>query len=373
MSLTLRPYQPSDAAVITSWVKSEYFMRQWCADRYERYPVTPEDMNRYYERYIDGQRSRALAMVNGSDIVGYITLRIPADDPVEQRLGFVIVDDSKRGRGLGKALVSMAIKYAFETLGAMKVSLGVFENNPSAIHCYESAGFHRVSLSETESYECLGETWNCIEMEQYNMDKKIYPRSSDNQTVYLKSVVTRPTIEVGDFTIYNDFVNDPRDFEKNNVLYHYPINNDRLIIGKFCSIACGAKFIFNCANHSLKSLSTYTFPLFFEEWDLPKSEVASAWDNKGDIVIGNDVWIGYDAVIMAGVTIGDGAIIGTRAVVTKDVEPYTIVGGVPAKEIRKRFVPKVIKKLMEIQWWDWPIEKIRSSIPDIQSGNIDAL
>lgn len=131
--------------------------------------------------------------------------------------------------------------------------------------------------------------------------------------------------------------------------------------------------LFNCANHTLKSLSTYTFPLFFEEWDLTKSEVASAWDNKGDIVIGNDVWIGYDAVIMAGVTIGDGAIIGTRAVVTKDVEPYSIVGGVPAKEIRKRFAPEVIKKLMEIQWWNWPIEKIRSSIPDIQSGNVDAL
>lgn len=100
------------------------------------------------------------------------------------------------------------------------------------------------------------------------MDKnKIYPRSNDNRTVYLKSVVKRPTIEIGDYTIYNDFVNDPRDFEKNNVIYHYPINNDRLVIGKFCSIACGAKFIFNCANHTLRSLSTYTFPLFFEEWD----------------------------------------------------------------------------------------------------------
>lgn len=205
------------------------------------------------------------------------------------------------------------------------------------------------------------------------MKNKIYPRTGDTQTVYLKSVVTRPTIEVGDFTIYNDFVNDPRDFENNNVLYHYPINNDRLIIGKFCSIACGAKFIFNCANHTLKSLSTYTFPLFFEEWDLSKSEVATAWDNKGDIVIGNDVWIGYDAVIMAGVTIGDGAIIGTRAVVTKDVEPYSIVGGVPAKEIRKRFSPEVIKKLMEIQWWNWPIEKIRDAITDIHSSNVDAL
>lgn len=166
MSLTLRPYQPSDAAVITSWLKSEYLMRQWCADRYEHYPVMPEDMNRYYERYIDGQRSIALTMADGDGIVGYITLRNPADNRTEQRLGFVIVDDSRRGCGLGKALVTKAVKYAFETLGATKVSLGVFENNPSAIHCYEAAGFHRVSLPETESYECLGETWNCIEMEQ---------------------------------------------------------------------------------------------------------------------------------------------------------------------------------------------------------------
>ena len=202
---------------------------------------------------------------------------------------------------------------------------------------------------------------------------KIYPRTGDTQTVYLKSVITRPNIEVGDFTIYIDFVNDPREFEKNNVLYHYPINHDRLIIGKFCSIACGAKFIFNCANHTLKSLSTYTFPLFFEEWDLPKSEVATAWDNKGDIVIGNDVWIGYDAVIMAGVTIGDGAIIGTRAVVVKDVEPYSIVGGIPAKEIRKRFSPDIIARLRKLQWWNWPPEKIQSIIQYIQNGNIEVL
>ena len=165
MSLTLRPYKPLDAAVITSWLKNEYLMRQWCADRYEHYPVTPEEMNTYYDRYIDGQRSRALTMVDNGDIVGYITLRNPEDNPTEQRLGFVIVDDSKRGRGLGKVLVSIAVKYAFEALGATKVSLGVFENNPSAIHCYEAAGFHRVSLPETESYECLGEVWNCIEME----------------------------------------------------------------------------------------------------------------------------------------------------------------------------------------------------------------
>ena len=202
---------------------------------------------------------------------------------------------------------------------------------------------------------------------------EIYPRSGDNQTVYLKSVITHQNIEVGDFTIYNDFVNDPRDFEKNNVLYHYPINHDRLIIGKFCSIACGAKFIFNCANHTLKSLSTYTFPLFFEEWDLPKSDVVSAWDNKGDIVIGNNVWIGYDAIIMAGVTIGDGAIIGTRAVVTKDVEPYSIVGGVPAKEIRKRFSTDIIARLQELQWWNWDADIICNSIKAIQDGDLGSL
>ena len=100
-----------------------------------------------------------------------------------------------------------------------------------------------------------------------------------------------------------------------------PINHDKLIIGKFCSIACGAKFLFTSANHTMQSLSTYPFPIFFEEWGLDVKNIADAWDNKGDIVIGNDVWIGYEAVILSGVTIGDGAVIGTRAVVTKDVPP----------------------------------------------------
>ena len=213
--------------------------------------------------------------------------------------------------------------------------------------------------------------------------KKIYPRTGDTQTVYLNAVVKDPSIEVGDYTIYNDFVSDPLLFERNNVLYHYPINNnvlyhypinhERLIIGKFCSIACGVKFLFNCANHTLKSLSTYTFPLFYEDWDLEKSDVATAWDNKGDIVIGNDVWIGYEAVIMAGVHIGNGAIIGTRAVVTKDVPPYTIVGGVPARPIRKRFDEEVIQKLETLKWWDWSAEKIRRCLPYIGKGDVNGL
>lgn len=202
---------------------------------------------------------------------------------------------------------------------------------------------------------------------------KIYPRTGDMQTVYLKNVITDPYIVIGDYTMFNDFYHDPMDFQKNNVLYHYPINHDRLIIGKFCSIACGAKFIFTSANHSLKSLSTYPFPIFFEEWDLDVTNIANAWDNKGDIIIGNDVWIGYEAVILSGVTIGDGAIIGARAVVTKDVPPYTIVGGVPAKPIRKRFDDKTIAKLYELKWWDWPEERIKANLEIIQSGQIDKL
>ena len=197
---------------------------------------------------------------------------------------------------------------------------------------------------------------------------KIYPRSGDKETVYLKQVISNPNISVGEFTMYNDFVNDPMQFERNNVLYQYPINHDKLIIGKFCSIACGAKFIFNSANHTLSSISTYPFPIFFEEWGLNIKGVAAAWDNKGDIIIGNDVWIGYEAVIMAGVTVGDGAIIGTRAVVTKDVPPYTIVGGVPAKPIRKRFDNETLDELLRIRWWDWPEEKIARNIKAIQSG-----
>lgn len=201
----------------------------------------------------------------------------------------------------------------------------------------------------------------------------IYPRSGDTQTIYLKNVITDPNIEVGEYTIYNDFVNDPRDFEKNNVLYHYPVNRDKLVIGKFCSIACGAKFLFNSANHTMTSLSTYTFPLFYEEWGLEKEKIAEAWDNKGNIVIGNDVWIGYEAVILSGVTIGDGAVIGSRAVVTRDVPPYTIVGGVPARTIRRRFDEQTIEKLLGLKWWHWPEERIKGRIAAIQSGRIEQL
>ena len=207
-------------------------------------------------------------------------------------------------------------------------------------------------------------------------NRKIYPRSQGHSTVYLKNVITDPFIEVGDYTTYDDPDRDPRDFQRNNVLYHYPeCNHDRLVIGRFCSIACGAKFLFNAANHTLKGLSTYPFPIFFEEWGLSSDvgDIAAAWDSKGDIIIGNDVWIGYEAVIMSGVTIGDGAVIGTRAVVTKDVPSYTIVGGVPARTIRRRFDDDTVRRLQDLRWWDWEEDRIRRNIDVLVRGKVDEL
>lgn len=203
--------------------------------------------------------------------------------------------------------------------------------------------------------------------------KTIYPRTGDRQTVYLDAVTEGPRIQVGAYTMYNDFVNDPVDFAKNNVLYHYPVNGDRLIIGSFCSIACGAKFLFTSANHTQRSLSTYPFPLFYEEWGLSVAEVATAWDNRGDIVVGNDVWIGYEAVVLSGVHIGDGAIVGARAVVTRDVPPYTVVGGVPAKPIKRRFDEETVQRLLAVRWWDLPHPAIEALLPAIRSGDVEAL
>jgi virginiamycin A acetyltransferase len=196
----------------------------------------------------------------------------------------------------------------------------------------------------------------------------LYPREGDKTIVYLKNCIQSPYIEVGDYTIYHDFDN-PLDFERKCVLYHYPLaNNDRLKIGKFCSIAYNSKFLFNGSNHTLSSASTYPFAVMPAEWNL-QVPVTKAWDNKGDIVVGNDVWIGFEVVIMAGVTIGDGAIIASRSVVTKDVEPYTIVGGAPAKPIRKRFPDAQVQKLLEVQWWNWTDENIEQNMNKILDVN----
>lgn len=194
MSLQLRPYKPMDATEITSWIKDEFNLRQWSADRFPHYQASPDDLNLYYRESIDGYNSVALTLCDDNEVIGYVTLRIPADNLSERRLGFVIVDDSKRGQGLGKTLVNMAVDYAFRELGASKVSLGVFENNSSAIHCYEATGFHRISRAEPEIYECLGETWKCIEMERHSWGsiREIKPNEIPLLTDFLYEAIFQP-------------------------------------------------------------------------------------------------------------------------------------------------------------------------------------
>lgn len=162
--LELRQYKSYDAQVIVKWLKNEYAFRQWSADRYESYPITADDMSTYYSQYNNDELYR-LTAVDENGIIGHLTIRFIDDARKIARLGFVIVDDTKRGNGYGKQLVSSALKYAFDELKADKVTLGVFENNIPAMHCYLSCGFKIVETETTESYQCMGETWNCIEME----------------------------------------------------------------------------------------------------------------------------------------------------------------------------------------------------------------
>lgn len=164
--LRLRPYKACDAREITEWIKSERAFRQWSADRYDKYPITPDDMNAYYGKYADSGRIWGMTAFDENGVVGHFTLRFPDEDSLDEvRLGFVIVDDTKRGKGFGKEMVSLAVRYAFDFIMVNKVSLGVFENNTAAIRCYKSCGFKTVRRETVESYRCMGEIWKCVEME----------------------------------------------------------------------------------------------------------------------------------------------------------------------------------------------------------------
>lgn len=164
--LRLRPYKACDAQTITKWLKDEYAFRQWSADRYEKYPITSEIMNLYYDRDRNNGRIWGMTAFDETGIVGHFTMRFPDDNSFDEiRLGFVIVDDKKRGKGYGKEMLSLAVQYAFDFIKVKKISLGVFENNTAALNCYRSCGFRIVELETAESYQCMGETWNCIEME----------------------------------------------------------------------------------------------------------------------------------------------------------------------------------------------------------------
>lgn len=197
-----------------------------------------------------------------------------------------------------------------------------------------------------------------------------HPMAGFPQVCFIKNTISNPNIIVGEYTYYDD-PEDSEDFER-NVLYHYPFIGDQLIIGKFCAIARGTQFIMNGANHKLSGISTYPFQIFGNGWEkvMPKPEELPY---KGDTVIGNDVWIGYDALIMPGVHIGNGAIVSSRSVVVADIPAYTIVGGNPARPIKQRFDSETVARLELLAWWDWPIETITQHLELIVSGDIDAL
>jgi virginiamycin A acetyltransferase len=198
---------------------------------------------------------------------------------------------------------------------------------------------------------------------------QVFPLPGNRSVCFLKNVITNPNIVVGDYTYHHDF-DDPLAFEK-HVLYHFDFVGDKLIIGKFCAIASGITFIMNGANHLIEAFSTYPFPIFGSGWKVELAGLKGG--SKGDTVIGNDVWIGYGATIMPGVTIGDGAIVGAHSVVASDVPAYSIVGGNPAKLIRRRFDPEVQTILEQLAWWNWELQKITDAVPILCSNNVEQL
>lgn len=207
----------------------------------------------------------------------------------------------------------------------------------------------------------------------YDLNPNIkHPIPMHPRVGFLKALVTAPNIEIGDFTYYDD-PEGPDRFAEKCVLHHYPFIGDKLIIGKFCAIAEGAQFIMNGANHALGGFSTYPFNIFGHGWERGFDPKSLEREIRGDTVVGNDVWIGMEAVIMPGVTIGDGAIVAAKAVVTHDVSPYAVVAGNAAKPVKARFDEWTIKRLLSIAWWDWPVDKITRNVNAIRGADIRAL
>ena len=199
-----------------------------------------------------------------------------------------------------------------------------------------------------------------------------FPVPEQRRICYIKAIITNPNIIAGDYTYYDD-PERPEWFEK-NVLYHYDFIGDKLIIGKFCAIATGVTFIMNGANHQMAGFSTYPFGIFENGWEgATPSESEMISQSKGDTIIGNDVWIGREAVILPGVKVGDGAIIGAQSIVTHDVPPYSIVAGNPARFIRRRFDDEAVYQLLKLKWWDWSPEKITANLDFLVRGDTECL
>jgi virginiamycin A acetyltransferase len=192
------------------------------------------------------------------------------------------------------------------------------------------------------------------------------PIPAHRRVGFLRPLAAGGNIEIGEYSYYDD-PEGPEHFAEKCVLYHFPFIGDRLVIGRYCAIATGVRFIMNGANHGTAGFSAYPFAIFGHGWEQagdPKG------DCRGDTVVGNDVWIGTSAVILPGVCIGDGAIVAAHAVVSRDVPPYGVVAGNPAELVRRRFPPQTVKRLLRIAWWDWPVAKVTKNIDAITGADI---
>lgn len=199
-----------------------------------------------------------------------------------------------------------------------------------------------------------------------------HPMPGHPRVCFLKPVIDRPNIEVGDYTYYDD-PDEPERFGERNILYHFDFIGDRLVIGRFCAIGTGALFVMNGANHALDGLTTYPFQIFRGGWEKGFTPEDLRAGYRGDTIVGNDVWIGREAMVLPGTRIGDGAIIGARAVVCGEVLPYSVVVGNPGRVVRRRFDPATIERLLTVRWWNWPAEKISRHVELLRRGDIDAL
>ncbi|WP_018635916.1 CatB-related O-acetyltransferase [Parafrankia elaeagni] len=197
----------------------------------------------------------------------------------------------------------------------------------------------------------------------------VHPVPGQPRVVLLKPLCTSPLIDVGEFTYYDDPDN-PTAFETRNVLYHY--GPEKLVIGRFCALGAGVRFIMNGANHRLDGPSTFPFPIMGGSW-ADHFDLITGLPDRGDTVVGNDVWFGYRTLVMPGVRIGHGAIIGSGSVVVDDVPDYGVVGGNPARLLRLRHSEADVTRLLALAWWDWPIEHITRHIRTIMAGTVDDL
>jgi virginiamycin A acetyltransferase len=199
--------------------------------------------------------------------------------------------------------------------------------------------------------------------------KVLHPVEGQDRVVYLRPLVTDPRIEVGEYTYYDD-PDDALAFERKAVLYAY--GPERLIIGRYCAIASGVRFVMPGANHADLGPSTFPFGIFGPPWDVTMDLVMGA-PSRGDTVVGNDVWLGYQALVLPGVTIGHGAVVAAASVVASDVPPYAIVGGNPARVIRQRYGDEDVERLLRAAWWDWPVELVTENARTIMSGTPEEL